>query len=432
MEEFAIWASLLLSCCYGTVEMLPGRWRWWPAFVTSGSFLGREMCSGLAASLPDATSLGRMEFLRVKYTLQIHPFGISVHPRGDGSSQSTNGCGIWGSVCSCTQRRAPHLGFFLWGQEEQPMAASAASHGHSWEWENCIRAVWGESWEPAPVVPTYSRIPLGAAQLALVTQTGLKLGIALLQSRCAPCDAALWRQKALCPQSIPSHCSSHLLVPEVLAAAGSIQKGPNSTQLCFAQPLFMQNGCPKAKSLGGREAQHQARRMEEGSETLGMRRRAGMVLLSWRCLKLRAVILTARVLWDQVCGRCCSIFFGAFELVLVLGLVGSVPCPDDLSAGTVLDGYVSLAQTTSGTCCTFAACQALCRGGAEGFGTDVVLGEVGHQGQCSARLSQPWPSHVRAENIRHRELYPWSVPWGTDFFWAQFLLSVGLCPAQPT
>lgn len=34
-EEFAIWASLLLSCCYGTAAMLPGR-RWWPAFVTPG------------------------------------------------------------------------------------------------------------------------------------------------------------------------------------------------------------------------------------------------------------------------------------------------------------------------------------------------------------------------------------------------------------
>lgn len=60
MEEFAIWASLLLSCCYGTAEMLPGRWRWWPAFVTPGCYLGREMSPGLAASLPHATSLGRI------------------------------------------------------------------------------------------------------------------------------------------------------------------------------------------------------------------------------------------------------------------------------------------------------------------------------------------------------------------------------------
>ena len=125
------------------------------------------------------------------------------------------------------------------------------------------------------------------------------MGIALPQSHRAPCDAALWRQKALCPQSIPSHCSSHLPVPEVLAAAGSIQKGLNSTQLCFAQPLFMQSGCPKARSPRGREAQHQAGRMAEGSEMLGMRRRAGMVLLSWRCLKLGALILPAVVLWDQ-------------------------------------------------------------------------------------------------------------------------------------
>lgn len=49
--------------------------------------------------------------------------------------------------------------------------------------------------------------------------------------------------------------------------------------------------------------------MAEGSEMLGMRRRAGMVLLSWRCLKLGALILPAAVLWDQVYGRCCPIFF---------------------------------------------------------------------------------------------------------------------------
>lgn len=41
-EEFAIWASLLLSCCYGTAEMLPGR-RQWPAFVTPGLLQDREM-----------------------------------------------------------------------------------------------------------------------------------------------------------------------------------------------------------------------------------------------------------------------------------------------------------------------------------------------------------------------------------------------------
>ena len=41
-EEFAIWASLLLSCCYGTAEMLPGR-RWWPACVTPGLPRGREI-----------------------------------------------------------------------------------------------------------------------------------------------------------------------------------------------------------------------------------------------------------------------------------------------------------------------------------------------------------------------------------------------------
>lgn len=152
-----------------------------------------------------------------------------------------------------------------------------------------------------------------------------------------------------------------------------------------------------------------------------------MVLLSWRCLKLGALILPAVVLWDQVYGRCCPIFFfGAFKLISVLGLVGSVPCPDDLSAGTVLDGYVSLAQTTSGTYCTFAACQALCRGRAEGFGTDAVLGKFGHRGRCSACLSQPWLSQVRAEDARHQESHPWSV-WGMGFLPE----SVGFCSAHP-
>lgn len=71
-----------------------------------------------------------------------------MHPRGDGSSRSANGCGIWGSICLCAQRRASHLGLSLWGQEEQPMAASAASHWHSWEWENCIRAGSQHQWYP--------------------------------------------------------------------------------------------------------------------------------------------------------------------------------------------------------------------------------------------------------------------------------------------
>lgn len=328
-RRFAIWASLLLSCCYGTVEMLPGRWRWWPVFVTSGSFLSREMSPGLAASLPDATYLGRMGFLRVKYTLQIHPFGISVHFKGRWVITEHRWMWDLGVHLLVHPKESTSFGVL-------PLRTRRAARGSVccilWAWlgvgELHQSWLWGESWDPAPVIPTYSRISLGAAQLALVTQTGLKLGIALLQSHCAPCDATLWRQKALCPQSIPSHCSSHLLVPEVLAAAGSIQKGPNSTQLCFAQPLFMQNGCPKAKSLRGREAQHQAGRMEEGSEMLGMRRRAGMVLLSWRCLKLGAFILTARVLWDQVCGRCCPIFFlEHFNLCWCLGLLGLCPAP---------------------------------------------------------------------------------------------------------
>lgn len=53
-EEFAIWASLLLSCCHGTAEMLPGRWRrWrWPVFVTPGLPPGGEMSPVWKAGLP--------------------------------------------------------------------------------------------------------------------------------------------------------------------------------------------------------------------------------------------------------------------------------------------------------------------------------------------------------------------------------------------
>lgn len=51
-----------------------------------------------------------------------------------------------------------------------------------------------------------------------------------------------------------------------------------------------------------------------------------MVLLSWRCLKLGALILPAVVLWDQVYGRCCPIFFlEHLNLYQCLGLLG--PCP---------------------------------------------------------------------------------------------------------
>lgn len=108
---------------------------------------------------------------------------------------------------------------------------------------------------------------LGGAELALVAQAAgkgasvmLKLVIALLQTtghKLSPlCESATAcpvclvcccspETRALHSQSLPSHCSSHLLVPEALAAAETIQKVPNSIQLCFAGLLFMQSGCPE-------------------------------------------------------------------------------------------------------------------------------------------------------------------------------------------
>jgi len=65
-EEFAIWASLLLSCCYGTAEMLPGRRRW-PVFVTPGLPPGREKSRVYKALLLYTTSPGENGFLTTKY-----------------------------------------------------------------------------------------------------------------------------------------------------------------------------------------------------------------------------------------------------------------------------------------------------------------------------------------------------------------------------
>lgn len=76
-EEFAIWASLLLSCCYGTAEMLLGR-RWWPACVTPGLPRGREMSPVCKASLFTQPHQGRIGVLMVKYTRWLDIQSVSV------------------------------------------------------------------------------------------------------------------------------------------------------------------------------------------------------------------------------------------------------------------------------------------------------------------------------------------------------------------
>lgn len=76
-EEFAIWASLLLSCCYGTAEMLLGR-RWWPACVTPGLPGGREMSLVYEALLFSQLCQGRVGALLVKYTQWVSSQDVSV------------------------------------------------------------------------------------------------------------------------------------------------------------------------------------------------------------------------------------------------------------------------------------------------------------------------------------------------------------------
>lgn len=76
-EEFAIWASLLLSCCYGTAEMLPGRRRW-PAFVTPGLPRGSEMSLVYKASLPYPTSPGENGVSYHKIPQQVGLQGLFV------------------------------------------------------------------------------------------------------------------------------------------------------------------------------------------------------------------------------------------------------------------------------------------------------------------------------------------------------------------
>lgn len=108
-EEFAIWASLLLSCCYGTAEMLPGR-RWWPVCVTPGLPGGREVSPVEKTSLFTQHHQGRTGVLMAEHPEYPPIEGVSVqlraafsqvrrvqgNPREGGSVWSTVGAGFGG------------------------------------------------------------------------------------------------------------------------------------------------------------------------------------------------------------------------------------------------------------------------------------------------------------------------------------------------
>ena len=159
-EEFAIWASLLLSCCYGTAEMLPGRRRW-PACVTPGLPRGREMSPVYKALVPYPASPGENGISYGKIPLMGGFAGFicaarSCLQQGEMNSEQpkrrwvpAEHCGMQDFGVSLTEPRGSILPppwtrraapSFLTGLSHQPTAGSAPSRGLGQGWESCVRA----------------------------------------------------------------------------------------------------------------------------------------------------------------------------------------------------------------------------------------------------------------------------------------------------